>query len=60
MIIMIIFKRLSLKALSTLQKLGGGGGYGNKNNYINVSLRLHKYTSIHFLSHFCFQCLLSL
>ena len=36
---MVIVKRLSLKALSTLQDHEGGGGWGN--NYTNVSLRLY-------------------
>ena len=32
---MVIFKCLSLKALSALQDLEGGGGWGNKNIYTN-------------------------
>ena len=39
------FKHLSLITLSALQKHEGGGE--NKNNYINVSLQTHKYTSEH-------------
>ena len=38
---MVIFKRLSLKALSALQDHGGGGGTGLQNDYTNVSLRLY-------------------
>ena len=37
---MVIFKYLSLKALSHLQKHEGVGGQGNKNNYTNDSLKL--------------------
>ena len=41
MVIMVIFKRLSLKALSALQDHEGGGGTGQQNNDTNVSLRLY-------------------
>ena len=37
----VIFKRLSLKALSALQDQEERGGRDNKNNYTNVSLRLY-------------------
>ena len=37
---MVIFKRLSLKALSALYDHERGGGKGQQNNYTNVSLRL--------------------
>ena len=37
---MVIFKCLSLKAVSILQDHEGGRGRGNKNDYLNASLRL--------------------
>ena len=49
---MVIFKRLSLKALSALQNHDGEGELGNKNNYTNVSLGLCiTFTSIHRRTH---------
>ena len=39
--IMVIFKYLSLKALSALQDHEGGGMMVLQNNYTNVSLRLY-------------------
>ena len=47
-IIIVIFKRLSLKALSDLQNHEGAGGTGGQNNYTKCfSQTLHNYTSTH-------------